>query len=83
VLQQNASVEFIDLSTDNDEGRVVCRKNRDMQITFDDGTVTALSELIGPSMETLKNLSGSLQDMYFASYVVDYIAWNIYTGRIS
>jgi hypothetical protein len=83
VLQQNASVEFVDLSTDNDEGRVVCRKNRDMQITFDDGTVTTLSELIGPSMETLKNLSGSLQDMYFASYVVDYIAWNIYTGRIS
>lgn len=83
VLQQNAVVEFINVSTDNGEGRALCRGNRDIQITFDDGTVTTLSALIGPSLETLDNLAGSLQNMYFASYVVDYIAWNIYTGRIS
>ncbi len=81
-LQQNASVDFIDTSTDNGEGRAVCRRNRDIRITFDDGTVTTLSELIGPSLETLQSLSGSLQSMYFASNVVDYIAWNIFTGRI-
>lgn len=83
VLQQNAMVEFIDISKDNGEGRAICRRNRDIQITFDDGSVTMLSELIGPSLETLSNLAGSLQNMYFASYVVDYIAWNIYSGRIS
>jgi hypothetical protein len=83
ILQQNASVEFIDVSAAEDESRAICRKNRDIQITFDDGSVATLSELIGPSMEILENLSGSLQNMYFASGIVDYIAWNIYMGFIN
>ena len=81
-LQENATVDFIYSEPNRGECWFSAR-TRDIQITFDDGTQTTLSELIGPSMDILKNMVGSMHNMYFASNVVDYIAWNIYKGRIS
>lgn len=73
VLQSKAKVEFIDTGSDSTS---VCKK-RDVQITFDDGSVAKLSEMLGPSLVILGNLVDSMQSLYFSSKVVDYIAWSI------
>lgn len=81
VLQENVVIEVIDTSDENETGKCICR-NRDIRITFDDGTVTTISELIGPSREILNGLVVSMRDMYFASRIIDYIAWKIYRTEI-
>jgi hypothetical protein len=78
VLQTEAVVEIIDREEDQEAS--VCRK-RDIQITFDDGTTTTLSALIGESVEDIKTLFESLHDVYFAAYIVDWIAYDIYYQR--
>jgi len=78
VLQVEAVVEIID--TQEDEEASVCRK-RDIQITFDDGTTTTLSTLIGESVEDIKTLFESLHEVYFAAFIVDWIAYDIYYQR--
>lgn len=74
VLQKKAAVKIID---EADEENSICR-SRDLQITFDDGTTTKMSTLIGPAKETLKTLVASLRDMYFAKHIVDYIALSVF-----
>ncbi len=74
VLQQKAAVKIVDQTEDEDKS--ICN-SRDLQITFDDGTTTNLSDLINPALETLKTLVSSLGDMYFARHIVDYIAMSI------
>jgi hypothetical protein len=74
VLQKKAAK----IVTDGEgEERSICHK-RDLEITFDDGTKTRVSTLIGPAKETLKTLVSSLRDMYFARHIVDYIAISVY-----
>jgi hypothetical protein len=74
VLQKKAGAKITDSA---DSTGTICQK-RDILLTFDDGTTTKLSTLIGPSLAQLKTLVSSLHDMYFAQYIVDYIALNIY-----
>jgi hypothetical protein len=74
VLQKKAGVKITDSSNSNGS---ICH-GRDIQITFDDGTTTTLSTLLNPSLTILKSLASSLQSMYFASDVIDYIAFSIY-----
>jgi hypothetical protein len=78
IAQPNAVVEIID--NDNDSEASVCKK-REVQITFEDGTITTVSALIGNSVENIKTLFDSLHDVYFAAYVVDLIAYDIYYQR--
>lgn len=78
VLQTNAVVEVIDNAADMEAS--VCRK-RDIRITFDDGTKTTVSALIGTSIENIRLLFESLHTVYFAAYVVDWIAYDIYYQR--
>jgi hypothetical protein len=78
VLQQNAVVEIVD--RDSDPEASVCKK-RDVQITFDDGTVTTVSTLISDSVTDIRTLFDSLHDVFFAAYVVDWIAYDIYYKR--
>ena len=78
VLQTNAVVEIIDSESDPEAS--LCKK-RDIRITFDDGTVTTLSALIGGSVENIKVLFDSLHNVYFAAYIVDWIAYDIYYQR--
>ena len=78
MLQTEAVVEIID--REEDEEASVCRK-RDIQITFDDGSTTTLSALIGESVEDIKTLFESLHEVYFAAYIVDWIAYDIYYQR--
>jgi hypothetical protein len=80
VLQTKAKIQIIDQV--NSTGEISIFRNRDIQITFDDGTTTTLSALVGPSINLLRGLSASLQDVYFATNIVNYIAWNVYKNRI-
>lgn len=77
-LQTSAVVEIIDRESDPEA--TVCKK-RDIRITFDDGTVKTISELIGESVTDIKTLFDSLHDVYFAAYIVDWIAYDIYYER--
>jgi hypothetical protein len=74
VLQKKAGAKITDSA---DSTGTICNK-RDILLTFDDGTTTKLSTLIGSPLTQLKTLVTSLHDMYFAENVVDYIALNIY-----
>jgi hypothetical protein len=74
VLQKTAGAKITD-STEVTGS--ICYK-RDILITYDDGTKTTLSTLIGPALTELKTLFTSLHEMYFAENIVDYIAINIY-----
>jgi hypothetical protein len=78
VLQTNAVVAIVDKEADPEAS--VCKK-RDIQITFDDGTSTTISALIGGSVDNIKTLFDSLHSVYFAAYVVDWIAYDIYYKR--
>jgi hypothetical protein len=78
VLQPNAVITIIDKETDPEAS--VCKK-RDIQITFDDGTTTTVSALIGSSVADIKTLFESLHQVYFAAYIVDWIAYDIYYHR--
>jgi hypothetical protein len=78
VLQPGAVVAIVD--KDSDPEASVCKK-RDVQITFEDGTTTTVSALIGGSVDNIKTLFDSLHQVYFAAYVVDWIAYDIYYKR--
>ena len=78
VVQPDANVTIVD--NENDDEASVCKK-RDVQITFEDGTVTTVSDLIGSSVENIKTLYTSLHQVYFAAYIVDWIAYDIYYQR--
>lgn len=78
VLQPNAVVAIVDQAADSEAS--VCKK-RDVQITFEDGTTTTVSALIGKSIDNIKTLFNSLHSVYFAAYIVDWIAYDIYYQR--
>ena len=78
VVQPNATVTIVDQAADP-EASVV--KKRDIQITFEDGTTSTVSALIGKSISDIKTLFDSLHSVYFAAYVVDWIAYDIYYNR--
>jgi hypothetical protein len=78
VLQPNATVTIVDRETDPEAS--VC-KQRDIQITFEDGTIATVSALIGKSIDNIKTLFDSLHQVFFAAYVVDWIAYDIYYQR--
>ena len=62
VLQKKAGAKITDSA---DPTGTICNK-RDILLTFDDGTTTSLSTLIGLPLTQLKTLVSSLHDMYFA-----------------
>lgn len=78
VVQPGAKVEIIDKEADSEAS--VCKK-RDVQITFEDGTVTSVSALIGNSVTNINTLYTSLHQVFFAAYIVDWIAYDIYYNR--
>jgi hypothetical protein len=75
VLQTGAIVKIIDKDSDVDAS--VC-KNRDIQITIEDGTVIKVSSLISSNIDNMGTLMKSLHQGYFAANVVDWIAYGIY-----
>lgn len=82
VLQLNSKVEIVELASDSIDNSIVNHK-RDLKITFDDGTSSTLTGLLGSSLETIRNLFVSLRQASFATSVIDWIAWDIYTNKAS
>jgi hypothetical protein len=74
VLQKTAAAKIIDSTASTGS---ICH-HRDLQLTFDDGTTANLSDLIKPGLTTLRSLVDSMNSMYFAKNIVDFIAYNIY-----
>ena len=81
VLQTTAKVEVVDIATTDGTDVSVTAKKRELKITFDDGTSKTISELLGTSVETIRNLFISLRQSYFATSIVDRIAWDIYISK--
>lgn len=81
VLQSKAKVEIVDQVTDSVETSITNHK-RELKITFDDGTSTTITQLLGSgTLEEIRKLFASLRQSYFAINIVDNIAWNIYKAK--
>jgi len=78
VLQPKAVVAMVDVAPTTEPS--ICHK-REIQITFEDGTVATISSLISKSITDITTLFTSLHDVYFAAYVVDWIGYDIYYKR--
>lgn len=78
VLQPKAVVAMVDAAATTEPS--ICHK-RDIQITFEDGTVTTISSLISKSITDITTLFTSLHDVYFAAYVVDWIGYDTFYKR--
>ncbi|MCE1199529.1 MAG: hypothetical protein LWW85_11220 [Marinilabiliales bacterium] len=78
VLQTKAKVTMVDKSSSTEPS--VCH-DREIQITFDDGTTATLSTLISSSITDITSLFNSLHNVYFAAYVVDWLGYDIYYKR--
>ena len=78
VLQSNAVVAMVDKVPTTEPS--VCH-HREIQISFEDGTVTTVSTLISSSVDNLTTLFTALHEIYFAAYVVDWIGYDIFYKR--
>ncbi len=76
VVQDEATVTFT--TTTVDSGFRFSKKEVDILITLEDGTEYYLSELVGDAQDTLDLLYDSMDEMYFAKYIVNMLAWKIY-----
>jgi len=83
VLQTSAKIEIVDIDASTADGtdNSVINHKRELKITFDDGTSSTISELLGTSVTTIRTLFASLRQSSFAVSIVDWIAWDIYTNK--
>lgn len=79
-LQLNSKVEIVDVATDSIETSITNHK-REIKITFDDGTSSTISQLLGSSVVNIRSLFVALRQTYFATSVIDCIAWSIYLNK--
>ena len=81
-LQTKAKVQFIDITNHNDTTEFsIIGRNRDLQITFDDGTTQTVSQLLGSTITDVRTLFVSLRQVYFATNIVDWVAWDIFMNK--
>jgi hypothetical protein len=81
-LQTKATVKFIDNTSHSDTTEFsIVGHNRDLQITFDDGTTQTVSQLLGSTITGVRTLFTSLRQVYFATNIVDWVAWDIYMNK--
>lgn len=78
IVQPGAVITIVDGQQDSEAS--VC-KNRNIQITFEDGSVVLLSDLISDSVDDIRSLYSSLHNVYFAAYIVDWLGYDIYYKR--
>ncbi|ADQ78480.1 hypothetical protein Palpr_0318 [Paludibacter propionicigenes WB4] len=84
VLQTKAVVKIIDSGSKDDATEFsVIGHNRDLQITFDDGTSTTVNQLLGSTITDVRSLFLSLRQVYFATNVVDWVAWSVKLNRLN
>lgn len=84
VLQLHSIVKIVTDSTasvTNTNESTVTNHNRTIQITFDDGTTTTIKALLGSTIDNIQTLFATLRQAYFATNVVDWIAWDLYINK--
>ncbi len=80
VLQTKSKVEIVDKVTDNTNQSVAGQK-RELKITFDDGTSKTFTELAGAAITDISTLFASMRQANFATAIIDWIAWDVYTKK--
>jgi hypothetical protein len=80
VLQLKSKVEIVDIVPDVTD-QTVTRNKRELKITFDDGTSATFSELAGVAVTDITSLFASMRQVNFATNIIDWIAWDIYTKK--
>lgn len=80
VLQLKSKVELVDKTTDTTDN-CITNKKRELKITFDDGTSSTFTELAGNVITDISSLFISMRQVYFATGIIDWIAWDIYTHK--
>jgi len=80
VLQLKSKVELVDNSTDTTD-KCVTNKKRELKITFDDGTTSTFTELAGNVVTDISSLFASMRQVYFATSIIDWIAWDVYINK--
>lgn len=80
ILQTKSKVELIDIVKDSS---TVCLTNRsrEIKITFDDGTSTTIAQLLSGSIDNIRTLFISMRQTYFATAIVDRIAFNVFAFK--
>ncbi|MEI8086037.1 MAG: hypothetical protein WCG93_07470 [Paludibacter sp.] len=82
VLQINSKVEIVEIASDSTAlNSSLVNHKRDLKITFDDGTSSTLTQLLGSSLDTIRTLFASLNQASYVTSVIDWIAWDIYTKK--
>jgi len=81
VLQLKSKVELVDKTTDTTD-KCISNKKRELKITFDDGTTSTFTELAGTVVTDISTLFASMRQVYFATGIIDWIAWDVYTKKI-
>jgi len=82
ILQTKATVEIVDNTSKSDTTEFsIIGHNRDLKITFDDGTTSTVSQLLGSTITDIRALFVSLRQVYFATNVVDWVAWDIFMNK--
>jgi hypothetical protein len=81
ILQLKSKVEIVDKSTDSTVDPTVTNQKRELKITFDDGTSATISQLVGSAITDINSLFTSMRQVNFATKIVDWIAWDIYTKK--
>lgn len=78
VVQPGATISIVDNQPDTEAS--IC-KHRDIEITFGDGSVVLLSDLIEESIDDINSLYSSLHNVYFAAGIIDRLGYDIYYKR--
>jgi hypothetical protein len=83
VLQLHSTVKIVadSIVVSNGTESTITNHNRTIQITFDDGTTTTVKALLGSTIDNISTLFTSLRETYFATGIVDWIAWDIYINK--
>ena len=80
VLQVNAKVTVVN-NTPGTVDNTVTSRNRDLLITFADGTTETISSLASTAIPNITALFTSLHQANFATAIIDWIAWDIYYDK--
>ena len=82
-LQEEAIVEIIQSGEGVASADLLfMHQNKDLKITFDDGSSVLLSELLGDSQAVLSELFNSMKELYLSQMLINKLAWQIYKEQI-
>jgi hypothetical protein len=81
VLQLKSKVEFVDKASTSTTDNCISNQKRELKITFDDGTSSTFSELAGSVITDITTLFAAIRQGSFATRIIDWIAWDIYTKK--